>query len=258
MRNPQITRRIFSRLMNNRVDKNSSNVKKTLLEYDEKLSNAVNANKKLSAHGIKLPLYTGSLQFKPITIRRSADFSIIFCKIFCFINQILFKNRKGIFLLNFNCQIRLFKCIILLKGAVVIMRNENTIDMEFDGKKFKQSDIDGYSKNYSEEGFFDKVKNTVKKAGLSLIYKALQLYYVTENPNCPIRIKAAIFAALGYFISPLDIIPDFTPIVGYSDDAAAIALALGMATMYIDDEVIRKAQDKIQKLFGKKVLAQLS
>lgn len=59
MRNPQITRRIFSRLMNNRVDKNSSNVKKTLLEYDEKLSNAVNANKKLSAHGIKSPLYTG-------------------------------------------------------------------------------------------------------------------------------------------------------------------------------------------------------
>ena len=136
--------------------------------------------------------------------------------------------------------------------------NENTIDMEFDGKKFKQSDMDSYSKNYSEEGFFSKITDTVKKAGLSLIYKALQLYYVTENPNCPMRIKAAIFAALGYFISPLDIIPDFTPILGYSDDAAAIALALSMAVMFIDDEVIRKAQNKIQMLFGKKALAQLA
>ena len=59
MRNPQITRRIFSQLMNNRVDKNSANVKKTLSEYDEKLSNAVNdADKKLAARGIKSPLYT--------------------------------------------------------------------------------------------------------------------------------------------------------------------------------------------------------
>ena len=60
MRNPQITRRIFSQLMNNRVDKNSANVKKTLSEYDEKLSSAVNdANKKLAARGFQTPLYTG-------------------------------------------------------------------------------------------------------------------------------------------------------------------------------------------------------
>lgn len=136
-------------------------------------------------------------------------------------------------------------------------KNETTINMEYDGEKFKASDMEGYSKNYSEKGFFDKVTSTIKKAGLALIYKALQLYYVTENPNCPMKIKAAIFAALGYFISPIDLIPDFTPFVGYSDDAGAIALALAMAHMYIDDTVRQKAQDKIKSLFGKKVLAQL-
>lgn len=117
---------------------------------------------------------------------------------------------------------------------------------------------DKYAEKYSESSFFDKIKNTVKSAGLTLIYKAMQLYYVTENPNCPKKIKAAIFAALGYFIMPLDVIPDFTPIVGYSDDAAAIALALGLAQFYIDDEVNRKAKNKIANIFGESVLKDLA
>ncbi len=117
---------------------------------------------------------------------------------------------------------------------------------------------DNYAEKYSESNFFDKVKSTAKSAGLRLIYEALQLFYVTENPNCPLKIKAAIFAALGYFISPLDAIPDFTPFVGYTDDAGAIALALFLAQIYIDDEVKRKAQNKIADLFGENVLKDLN
>lgn len=115
-----------------------------------------------------------------------------------------------------------------------------------------------YTESYSEESFFDKVKSTIKSAGLKLIYQALLLFYVTENPNCPMKIKAAIFAALGYFISPIDVIPDFTPIVGYSDDAGAIALAIGLAQLYIDDEVKRKARNKIADIFGDSVLQELN
>ena len=118
-------------------------------------------------------------------------------------------------------------------------------------------DEDNYTKKYSDGDFFDKIKNSVKNAGLKLIYEALQLFYVTENPNCPLKIKASIFAALGYFISPFDVIPDFTPIVGYSDDAGAIALALGLAQLYIDDEVKQKARNKIASIFGEGVLTDL-
>lgn len=114
-----------------------------------------------------------------------------------------------------------------------------------------------YAADYSESNFFDKVTSTIKSAGLKLIYEALLLFYVTENPNCPLKIKAAIFAALGYFISPLDVIPDFTPIVGYSDDAGAIALALCLAQLYIDDTVRQKARNKIRDIFGAKVAAEL-
>ncbi len=133
----------------------------------------------------------------------------------------------------------------------------STIDMEFDGEQFKQADMDKYAKNYSDEGLLSKIKGAIKKVGAGLIYKALQLFYVTQNPNCPMKIKAGIFAALGYFISPIDMIPDFAPIVGYTDDAAAIAIALTLAHIYIDDEVKRKAQDKLVDLFGKKILSEI-
>ncbi len=128
-----------------------------------------------------------------------------------------------------------------------------------DNAKFETEVLDSkrYTESYSEESFFDKVRSTIKSAGLKLIYQALLLFYVTENPNCPMKIKAAIFAALGYFISPIDVIPDFTPIVGYSDDAGAIALAICLAQLYIDDEVKRKARNKIADIFGDSVLNDL-
>lgn len=136
-------------------------------------------------------------------------------------------------------------------------KDNTTIDMEFDGEQFKQADMEKFSKDYSEENFFGKVKGAVKKAGVGIIYKALQLFYVTQNPNCPMKIKAGIFAALGYFISPLDMLPDFMPVVGYTDDAAAIAAAVTLANIYIDDTVREKAKNTLQNIFGKKILAEI-
>ncbi|MBQ7219415.1 MAG: DUF1232 domain-containing protein [Synergistaceae bacterium] len=112
-------------------------------------------------------------------------------------------------------------------------------------------DIDPkYAKDYSEDSFWDKIKGVLKSAGLPIIYKALQLYYAMDNPNCPMGVKAGIIAALGYFISPIDLIPDFIPVLGFTDDLAAIGAAIVMAHMYIDEDVKRKARMKIDDIFG--------
>ena len=112
-------------------------------------------------------------------------------------------------------------------------------------------DIDPkYQKDYSDESFWDKVKGVLKSAGLPLIYKASQLYYVMKRPDCPMHIKAAIVATLGYFISPIDLIPDFIPFVGFSDDLAAIVAALVLAQMYVDEDVKRQAREAIDSIFG--------
>ena len=72
-----------------------------------------------------------------------------------------------------------------------------------------------------------------------------------QKPECPIHVKAAIIGALGYFISPLDLIPDFVPIAGFTDDYGAIIAALLLVSAYIDEEVKRQARNTIDNIFGK-------
>ena len=122
----------------------------------------------------------------------------------------------------------------------------------------EEIDVEYYAGEFSEQDFWSKIKNKIKSAGLQLIYKAMQLYYATENPNCPTKVKSGIYAALGYFVAPLDFLPDFMPFAGYTDDLSAILLATMMAQAYIDDEVKEKARQKLSAIFGHKVLAELA
>ena len=129
---------------------------------------------------------------------------------------------------------------------------ENVIEAEFNDIEVKK-----YTDEYSEEGLWDKIRDNVASIGIALIYKALQLYYVAQSPNCPMKVKAGIYGALGYLISPFDFIPDFMPAVGYTDDAAAIGVALILAQMYINDDIKMKAEGKIKDIFGAKALEKL-
>lgn len=87
-------------------------------------------------------------------------------------------------------------------------------------------DKQGFIKNYSKDGFWDKVIHFAKTAGKDVIEKALWLYYAAENPQTPTWAKTVIYGALGYFIFSIDAIPDLTPVVGYADDLGVLASAI--------------------------------
>ena len=114
-----------------------------------------------------------------------------------------------------------------------------------------ENNIDNkYSNEYSEESFFDKIIKAAKKAGINVIYAALVLFYTFKKATTPGWAKTTIIGALGYFISPIDAIPDLTPVIGYSDDLGVLALALVTVAMFIDDEVKIKAKNKLKDWFG--------
>ena len=123
--------------------------------------------------------------------------------------------------------------------------------------EISQAEVQRYGNSYSEAGLWSKITGNVKKVGANLLYEVLQLFYVAQNPNVPMKIRAAMVAPLGYFISPVDLIPDLTPVVGYTDDAAVIAMAIAFAHAYIDDEIRQKAKDKLVALFGEDILNDL-
>ena len=67
-------------------------------------------------------------------------------------------------------------------------------------KMNKPDNIEKYQGNYSESGFWNKVKKVALKAGAKVIYVALILYYELADPNVSPKEKAIIIGALGYFI----------------------------------------------------------
>lgn len=64
--------------------------------------------------------------------------------------------------------------------------------------------------------------------------------------------------ALGYLILPIDLIPDFIPLLGFTDDAVAIAVALSVVNNYLDDEVNTQAKAKFDSIFGEGTYDSLS
>ncbi len=111
-----------------------------------------------------------------------------------------------------------------------------------------------YAHEYSQPRFFEKLCKQAKVIGVSLVYKALQLFYVAQKQEVPKKVKATIYGALGYFILPFDVIPDMIFGVGYGDDTTALLVALGIAHMYIDEEVREQAKRKLAGLLGEEAL----
>ena len=128
---------------------------------------------------------------------------------------------------------------------------------EIKAEEIENLDIEKYRDKYSEEGLWEKIRKNIAKIGVKVIYQALLLFYVAQSPNCPAKIKSGIIGALGYLISPLDLIPDFMPGIGFADDAAAIAAAVALAQVYINDEIRAQARAKIVDLLGEDALAHI-
>lgn len=107
------------------------------------------------------------------------------------------------------------------------------------------------AEEFNERRFWHKLKAVAKKAGYSLLEKALWLYYTAQKPDTPKWAKTAIYAALAYFILPLDAIPDFIPGIGYSDDLSILASALLSVSLYLDDDVKNTATQKLDLWFDR-------
>lgn len=111
---------------------------------------------------------------------------------------------------------------------------------------------ENYSGEYSEKNFWEKLKRHAKAAGAEAVEKILCMHEALKDPDTPAWAKTVIVGALGYFIMPLDAIPDITPMVGFTDDLGAIAAATALVATPIKDEHVTRAKASMDRWFGKK------
>jgi uncharacterized membrane protein YkvA (DUF1232 family) len=110
--------------------------------------------------------------------------------------------------------------------------------------------IEKYQDRYREEDLLRKITRTARKAGIKVIYLVLLLYYVLKSPKVKMADKGKIWGALGYFILPIDLIPDFIPVAGYTDDLAALLWAFYAVAKNVTPEIEAQAKKKLHDWFG--------
>jgi uncharacterized membrane protein YkvA (DUF1232 family) len=106
-----------------------------------------------------------------------------------------------------------------------------------------------YSGKFSQKDFVEKISRVAKRAGAKLVYAALILFYTLQSDKISVKDKAVIIGALGYLISPLDVVPDAIPIVGLGDDLAVLIYVLKSVWTDIDPEIKNKAKEKLTDWF---------
>jgi uncharacterized membrane protein YkvA (DUF1232 family) len=118
-------------------------------------------------------------------------------------------------------------------------------------------DFMSYANKFSQTEFAEKIARIAKRAGAKLVYAALILYYTLQSDKVSKADKAIIIGALGYMISPLDVIPDAIPIAGLTDDLAVLLYVLKKVWTGIDPEIVEQAKSKLTRWFDEEEIEEI-
>ena len=118
--------------------------------------------------------------------------------------------------------------------------------------KFSMQTAPQYEQHYNDDGFWKKVKHVAALVGRKVLYPALQLYYVLQSKDVPVKAKTLIIGALGYLILPVDLMPDFIPALGFTDDLTALMVALRAVNKHVTPEINARAKEQTDKLLNGK------
>ena len=112
-------------------------------------------------------------------------------------------------------------------------------------------EVQNYGSYYSDNRFLKKVERVAKKVGATVLLPVFTLYYMLQDDKVSLQHKAYIVGALGYFILPIDLIPDgILPVIGFTDDIAVMTLVLKLVKDSITPEIKARANARVSEITG--------
>ena len=100
-----------------------------------------------------------------------------------------------------------------------------------------------------KDKLFKKLQKFAREMGVRAVYSSLLLFYTYQQKETPGWARKIVLGAIAYLINPFDVIPDLTPLVGYSDDLGILGFALVTISGYINMEVKINARKKAKEWF---------
>jgi uncharacterized membrane protein YkvA (DUF1232 family) len=86
---------------------------------------------------------------------------------------------------------------------------------------------------------------TLKSRARALKNEVVAIYFAAKDPRTPWYAKALVFFVVAHTCSPIDLIPDFIPVLGYLDDLIITPLGLALAIRLIPPEVLAEARSRV-------------
>ena len=86
--------------------------------------------------------------------------------------------------------------------------------------------------------------SSLRRWAKELKQHTLVAYFAARDPRTPWLARWLALLVAAYALSPIDLIPDFVPVLGYLDDQVIVALGLALVLRMIPDEVKRSAQER--------------
>ena len=94
----------------------------------------------------------------------------------------------------------------------------------------------------------EKLIRQWKQQVAQLKLEVFALYLAYQDPRVPWVARAVVACVVGYAFSPIDLIPDFTPIIGYLDDLVLIPLGIKLALSMIPENVMNESREKAREI----------
>ena len=89
----------------------------------------------------------------------------------------------------------------------------------------------------------------LRRAGRTIARPAIECFEMLIDGGTPHQARLTVLAALTYLVLPLDLIPDFIPAAGFSDDLVAITALLGLCTRHLTPNIRERAQRRLDRWF---------
>jgi len=89
----------------------------------------------------------------------------------------------------------------------------------------------------------------LRRAGRTIALPAIECFEMLIDGGTPHQARLTVLAALTYLVLPLDLIPDFIPAAGFSDDLVAITALLGLCTRHLTPDIRERAKRRLDLWF---------
>ena len=88
---------------------------------------------------------------------------------------------------------------------------------------------------------------SLKARGRELKQLTLVAYYAARDPRTPVFVRVLALLVAAYALSPVDLIPDFIPVLGYLDDLILVPLGIALVIRLLPEAVVASARQQAQR-----------